>query len=171
MLGSQSCACDHGQSAESRVCTCDGALASAAERPEFCWRVCLLGLTGATTDLREKQVDTERSVLVVEVLLELGDLLLEHLGGVADTTDDTHATGVGDGGSQLGTGSDVHAGKQDGVLDLEKIGDRGADLLCRKGLVSDFVAPWRNAFVDRGGGGTRGSKHTRRGHCDWLCDV
>lgn len=93
----------------------------------------LLGLTGAATDLGDKQVDTERSVLVGEVLLELSNLLLEHVGGVADTTDDTHTTGVGDGGGQLGAGGDVHAGKQDGVLDLEKISERGSDLLCEGG--------------------------------------
>lgn len=99
----------------------------------------LLGLTGAAADLGEKQVDTEGSVLVGEVLLELGNLLLEHVGGVADTTDDTETAGVGDGGSQLGTGSDVHAGKHDGVLDLEKIGDGSADLFCEGGIsVSDL---------------------------------
>lgn len=91
----------------------------------------LLGLTGAATDLGEKQVDTERSVLVVEVRLELLNLLLEHLGGVADTANDTQTAGVGDGGGKLGAGSDVHARKQDGVLDLEKISDGSADLLCR----------------------------------------
>lgn len=90
----------------------------------------LLGLAGAATDLGEEQVDTERSVLIVEVALELVNLIAKHLGGVADTTDDTETTGVGDGGSQLGSSGDVHAGQQDGVLDLEKIRDGRANLLC-----------------------------------------
>lgn len=90
----------------------------------------LLGLTGIATNLGDKQVNTKGSVLVVEVALELGNLLLEHLWGVSDTADDAHAAGVGDGSRQLGTGGDVHAGQQDGVLDLEKISDGSADLLC-----------------------------------------
>lgn len=90
-----------------------------------------LGLAGAATDLGEKQVNTEGSVLVCEVALELGNLLSEHIGGIADTADDTEATGIADSSSQLGTGSDVHAGQQHGVLDPEEIGDRGTDLLCR----------------------------------------
>lgn len=90
----------------------------------------LLGLTGIATNLGDKQVNTKGSVLVVEVALELGNLLLEHLWSVSDTADDAHTAGVGDGSRQLGTGGDVHAGQQDGVLDLEKIGDGCADLLC-----------------------------------------
>jgi len=91
----------------------------------------ILGLTGIATDLGEKQVDAEGGVLVVEVLLELGNLLAEHVGGVADTADDTETASVGDGSSQLGASGHVHAGQQDGVLDLEKIGDGRADLLCK----------------------------------------
>lgn len=90
----------------------------------------LLGLASAATNLGEKQVNAKGGVLVVEVLLELSNLLLEHVGGVADTTDDTHASGVGDGSSQLGAGGDVHTSQEDGVVDLEKIGDGGADFLC-----------------------------------------
>jgi len=93
----------------------------------------VLGLAGIATDLREKEIDTEGGVLVVEVLLELGNLLAKHVGGVADTTDDTETSGVGDGGGETGTGSDVHAGKEHGVLDTEELGGGSADLLCKGG--------------------------------------
>jgi hypothetical protein len=57
-------------------------------------------------------------------------LLTEHLGGIANATDDTETTGVGDSGGQLGPRSHVHACQQDGVVDLEQISDRGTDLFC-----------------------------------------
>ena len=90
----------------------------------------VLGLASAATDLGEQQIDTERSVRVIEVLLELRNLLAEHVGSVTDTTNDTETSSVGDGSSQLGAGGDVHTGQKDGVLDLEKIRDGGANLLC-----------------------------------------
>lgn len=96
----------------------------------------LLGLAGTATNLREKKVDTEGSVLVVQVALEFGNLFAEHLGGIANATDHTQTTGVGDSGSELGTRSHVHACQQDGVVDLEQIGDRGADLFCTVVMVN-----------------------------------
>lgn len=48
---------------------------------------------------------------------------------VPDTSDDTDAAGVGDGCSQLGTGGNVHAGKHDGVVDLQEICEGGSYLL------------------------------------------
>lgn len=91
----------------------------------------VLGLAGAATNLGEQQVDTEGTVLVVEVLLELSDLLAEHVGSVTDTTNDTETSGVGDGSSQLGAGGDVHTSQEDRVLDLEKIRDGCTNLLYR----------------------------------------
>jgi hypothetical protein len=90
----------------------------------------LLGLAGTAANLGKEKVDTEGSVLVVQVALELGDLFAEHLGGVTNTTNHSETTGVGDSGSQLGPRSHVHACQQDGVVDLKQIGDRGTDLLC-----------------------------------------
>lgn len=90
-----------------------------------------LGLASTAAYLGEQQIDAEGGVLIVEVALELRDLIAEHLRGVANATDDTETTGIGDGGSELGTSGDVHAGEQHGVLDLEKISDGGANLLCR----------------------------------------
>lgn len=89
----------------------------------------LLGLAGVAANLGKKEIDTEGSLLVVKVLLDLIDLLPEHLGGVADTTEDTHTAGIGDSRRQLGASGDVHAGEEDGVLDPEEIGDVGANLL------------------------------------------
>ena len=103
----------------------------------------VLGLAGVAADLGEEEIDTEGGVLVVEVGLELADLVAEHVGGVANATEDTHATGVCDGGRELGPSSDVHAGEEDGVVDAEEIGDRGADLLCGKGVRSAF---WSLSF-------------------------
>lgn len=92
--------------------------------------VCLLGLAGIAANLGKKEIDAEGSVLVDEVRLELVNLLAQHLGSVADTTQDTHTAGIGDGRRELGAGGDVHAGEEDGVVDLEKISDLGADLFC-----------------------------------------
>jgi hypothetical protein len=50
------------------------------------------------------------------------------MGGVADATDHTDATGVGDGCCELRAGGDVHAGEHDGVCDLEQVGGDRADL-------------------------------------------
>lgn len=99
-------------------------------------RICLLGLAGTATDLGEEQVDTEGSVLIVQVALQLGDLLAEHVRSVANTTDNTQTTGVGDGSRQLGASGHVHTSQQNGVVDLEQIGDRGTDNLCSGDIVS-----------------------------------
>lgn len=53
-----------------------------------------LGLSSASTDLRNQQINTERGVLVVQEALQFCDLFLQHLGGVTDTTDDTQTTGI-----------------------------------------------------------------------------
>lgn len=88
---------------------------------------CLLGLASATANLGQQEVNTERSVLVVKEALQLGDLLLEHVRSVADTTDDTQTTGVGDSGGQLGASGHVHTSQQNWVVDLEQISDGSAD--------------------------------------------
>lgn len=99
------------------------------ESRDSCSDIDLLGLAGRATNLGKQQVDTEGSVLVGQVALELGDLLLEHIGGVANTTDDTQTTGVGDSSRQLGAGGHVHTSQQNWVVDLEKISDGGTDNL------------------------------------------
>lgn len=90
-------------------------------------KVCLLGLTSATTDLRQQEVNTERSLLVSKEALQLGDLLPEHVRCVANTTDDTQTTGVGDCGRQLRASGHVHTSQQNWVVDLEQISDGGTD--------------------------------------------
>jgi hypothetical protein len=90
----------------------------------------LLGLASASADLGKQQIDTEWCALVVEVALELGNLLAEHVWGVSNAAEDTDASGVCDGSGKLGTSGHVHAGKHDGVLDLEQISELCADLLC-----------------------------------------
>ena len=115
----------------------------------------LLCLAGAAANLGKKQVDAKRSVLVIKILLELGNLLFQHVRGVANTANDAHAAGVGDSRSQLGAGGDVHASQQDGVLDLEKISDGGANLLCseaKQAVVSECAYACEEGL---GGGAVR----------------
>jgi len=89
----------------------------------------LLGLAGRATNLGKQQVDTEGRVLVGQEALELGELLLEHIRSVANTTDNTQTTCVGYSSRQLGTGGHVHTSQQNWVVDLEQIGDGGTDNL------------------------------------------
>jgi hypothetical protein len=88
----------------------------------------LLSLPGTATNLRNQEVNTERCILVVEEALEFRDLFSEHVWGVADATDHTDATGIGDGCCELRTGSNVHASEHDGVCDLEQVGGDRTDL-------------------------------------------
>lgn len=88
-----------------------------------------LGLARTSTNLRKQQIDTERRLLVVQVSLELGDLLAQHVWCVSDTTEDTDSSGVGHGSGELRSSSHIHASKHDGVLDLQQIRKLGAELL------------------------------------------
>jgi hypothetical protein len=89
----------------------------------------LLGLACASTNLGKKQVDTKGRFLVVQVSLQLGDLLAQHVWCVADATQDTDASSICDGSSELRASSHVHTSQHDGVLDLEQISELCADLL------------------------------------------
>jgi hypothetical protein len=91
----------------------------------------ILGFSCRAADLREQEVNAKGSVLISEVGLQLSDLLSEHLRSVANSANDTQSTGVGNSGSELRTGSNVHARKQDRMRDLEEVGDRCAKLFCR----------------------------------------
>lgn len=110
-------------------------LAAYGLRDRFSGR-CSLGLAGAATDLGQQQVDTERGVLVVEITLQLGNLLAQHIGCVTNTSDDTETTSVGDRGCQFGASGHVHTRQQDGVVDLEQIGNGGTDYLCRSHMLA-----------------------------------
>lgn len=54
-------------------------------------------------------------------------LVLEHGRGVSDTSNDTDTAGIGDSGSELGAGSNVHTSEGDGVLDVEHPREVGGD--------------------------------------------
>lgn len=84
---------------------------------------------GAAADLGYQKIDPKGSVLVVEETLQFCNLLAEHIGCVADTPDDAKATCVCDGCCELGSSSYIHTGEHDWVVDLEEVGDRGAELL------------------------------------------
>lgn len=89
----------------------------------------LLGLAGASSDLREQKINAKRSVLVVQVALELLHLVSEHVRGISDTANHTQSTSVGDSRGKPGAGGNVHAGEEHGVLDLQEIRERSAELL------------------------------------------
>lgn len=96
---------------------------------QFSLGVVVVGLPSATADLGKQEINTEGGVLVVQVALQFADLFTEHIRGIPNTTNNTETTRVGDSGSQLRASGDVHTGQQDGVVDLEQVGHRGADLL------------------------------------------
>lgn len=89
--------------------------------------------------MREQEINTEGGVFIIEVRLELGDLFAEHVRSVANTSNDTQSTGVGDSGSELWAGSYVHARQQDGMWDIEEVSDRCAELLCEFRFISVLV--------------------------------
>jgi hypothetical protein len=126
--------------------------------------ICLLGLAGASANLGEKQVDTEGSVLVIQVALQLGDLLTEHIRSITNTTDNAQTAGVGDSSRQLRASGHVHTSQQNGVVDLKQIGDGSADDLCGDDIVSTCLE------VDRTKKSVKRSKNSR-GEAMMLCDV
>lgn len=96
----------------------------------------LLGLSRIATNLGQQQINTERCLFVNQEALQLGDLFPQHVWGISDTTDDTETTGVGNCGGELRAGGNVHAGEDDGVVDLEEIRRNGLDLLCSEASVA-----------------------------------
>lgn len=116
----------------------------------------VLGLAGGTANLWEKEVDTEWSVLVVQVGLELSDLLAEHIWGVSNTSNNTETSGIGDSGSELWASGNVHTSQNNWVVDLQEISGGGADLLCGF-IVSDPVSRIHKAQVSAARAVTEGS--------------
>jgi hypothetical protein len=108
----------------------------------------VLGLSRAAADLGEEQVNAERCALVVEVALQLGDLLAEHVRRITNATEHTQPSGVGHSGSELRACCYVHAGEQHGVLDLQQVGELGADLLCAL-LAETYEGPEGLAHEER----------------------
>ena len=96
----------------------------------------LLRLPRAAAHLRDQQVDTEWCILVFQKALQLGDLLAQHVGRVADAADNAQAASVGDSSGEFGAGGDVHAGEHDGVVDLEEVCDRRAELFWKESQLS-----------------------------------
>ena len=79
-----------------------------------------VGLAGTTTDFGKKEIDTERTILVVQEGFQLGDLLAEELGSVTNATYNTNTTGIGDCGGKLRTSSDVPASQMKASKKKEK---------------------------------------------------
>ena len=89
----------------------------------------VLCLPGVASDLRDQKVHAKGCVFVLKETLELGNLLTQHVRCVADAADDAETAGIGDGGCEFGAGGYVHAGKHDGVVDFEEVGDCGSVLI------------------------------------------
>lgn len=90
----------------------------------------LLGLAGAATNLGEEQVNTKWGILVLEERLQLGNLLAEHVWGVANSSDNTKTSGICNCGSKLWASRNVHTSKDNWVVDLEEVGGDRAELFC-----------------------------------------
>ena len=97
-------------------------------------------------DLRKQQVHTKGGILVIQVALEFGNLLAEHVWSIANllpvrllfavrpclltyTSDDAQSSGIGDGCGELRASCNVHASQEDWVLDLQEICDGSLNLL------------------------------------------
>lgn len=85
--------------------------------------VVVVCLAGVAADLWEGEVDAEGERLVLEQGLELRKHLVHLVRGVAQTADDTEATGVGDCGCEGCAGGLCHACEEDGALDAEEGGE------------------------------------------------
>lgn len=80
-----------------------------------------------STNLRKQKINPKWRILVNKIVLQDGDLITKHLSCVSDASDDSKASGVGDGGSELWTGGHTHAGEEYRVVDLEQICDGSSD--------------------------------------------
>ena len=88
----------------------------------------ILRLPRITTNLRDQKIDTKWCVLVFQEPFQLGNLLTQHIWGVADASDDTETAGICDCSCEFWTSGDVHTGKHDGVVDFEEVCDCGSEL-------------------------------------------
>jgi hypothetical protein len=89
--------------------------------------------------LGQKEINAKRSILVCQEGLQFCDLFPEHVWCVAHSSDDTKTSCIGDCGCEFGTGGNVHSSQEDGMGDLEEVGDRCAEDLCKLLLVCCFV--------------------------------
>jgi hypothetical protein len=78
--------------------------------------------------LRKQEINAERRIFIIQKRLQLSNLFTEHVWCVANSSDDTKTTSVGDSGGELGACRYVHSRKEDRVPDLEQIGHRRANL-------------------------------------------
>lgn len=113
------------------------------QTPPTATHVISVRLSSIATDLWQQEVDTEGSVLVVQILLELLDVLPEHLGRVSDTTNDAQTTCIGDCCCESWAGSNVHAGQDNWVLDAKELRKWSLDPLRRSTAALHFsVVEW-----------------------------
>ena len=104
--------------------------------------LCLLGLSGTASNLRNQEVHAKWCILILQEALEFRDLLPEHIGCVPHSTNDTEAAGVCDRCCEFGAGGHVHTSEENGVIDFEKVGDRGTKLFCGIMLEEWLLNQW-----------------------------
>ena len=92
--------------------------------------LCLLCFSGAASHLGNQEIHPEWCVLVLQEALEFRDLLSEHIRCVSNAADDTKTAGICYRCCEFGASGNVHASEEDGVVDFEEVGDRGAELFC-----------------------------------------
>lgn len=130
--------------------------------------VVVVCLSGTTTDLGEKEVDTEWPILIVEIALELSYLFAKHVRRVANllvlakarelcydthASNDTHASSVRDSGSELRASCDVHASQENRMVNLKQICEGCPYLLRRHG--GGIVDDERDSLLSALGGWVR----------------
>lgn len=115
----------------------------------------ILRFSCTAPDLRNEKIHAKWCILVFQKHFQLGNLLTQHVWGVADASDDAETAGIGNSCCELWAGGYIHTSKHDGMVDFEEIGNCGSELLWKESQ------SWN--FWDEGGGNGKGG-HTWRGH-------
>lgn len=66
-------------------------------------RVIIVCLSCTFSDFWQEKIDTKGSILVLEAILQVGNLLLEKFGSVSDTANDSESACISNGGGEFGT--------------------------------------------------------------------
>ena len=70
--------------------------------------VIVVGLARRSTDLWKQEINPKGTIFIVEIFLQVGNGFSQKFGGVANATNDTQTTRIGDGGREFWTSNTVH---------------------------------------------------------------
>ena len=93
------------------------------------WDTSILCLSRIAANLRDQKIHAKRCILVFQESLQFGNLLTQHVRGVADASDDAETAGIGHRCCEFWTSGYVHTSEHDGVVDFEEVGDCCSELL------------------------------------------